>query len=95
MLKARIAQKHRFAADTIHVNSEMNNRRIEKYCPLSQACQETLSNLMSRMKFSMRAYFRMIKVARTIADLEGEDDIKPAHLLEAAGYRFLDKQNVV
>ena len=95
VLKARIAQKHRFAADTIHVNSEMNNRRIEKYCPLSQACQETLSNLMSRMKFSMRAYFRMIKVARTIADLEGEDDIKPAHLLEAAGYRFLDKQNVV
>ena len=91
VLKARIAQKHRFAADTIHVNAEMNNRRIEQYCPLNQACQETMSRIMAKMDFSMRAYFRMIKVARTIADLEGADEIKPAHLLEAAGYRFLDK----
>ena len=95
VLKARIAQKHRFAAENISTNSEMNNRQIEQYCPLSPACLTTLENLVVKMGFSMRAYFRIIKVARTIADLEGSDDIRPAHLLEAASYRFLDRQNLL
>ena len=92
VLKARIAQKHRFATEDISVNAEMSLRQIERYCPLSEACRTTLENLMVKMGFSMRAYFRIIKVARTIADLEGSDDIRPAHLLEAASYRFLDRQ---
>ena len=49
---------------------------------------------MTKMGFSMRAYYRIIKVARTIADLEGASDIRPAHLLEAASYRFLDRRNL-
>lgn len=100
ILKARIVQKHRFAAENaalpsgqqILSNAEMTNRQIERYCPLSDACQAMMTKLMSGMGLSMRAYFRIIKVARTIADLAGEDDIRPGHLLEAAGYRFLDKR---
>ena len=95
VLKARIAQKHRFATDDIAVNAEMSLKQIEHYCPLSEACRTTLENLMVKMGFSMRAYFRIIRVARTIADLEGSGDIRPAHLLEAASYRFLDRQNLI
>lgn len=92
--KAREVQKCRFAGESINCNAEMNNKLIEKYCPLSPACRETLSRLMDSMKLSMRAYFRIIRVARTIADLAGSEDIRVEHLSEAAGYRFLDKQNV-
>jgi magnesium chelatase family protein len=53
-----------------------------------------MTALMKNMALSMRAYFRIIKVARTIADLEGAQDIRPAHLAEAASYRFLDKQKM-
>ena len=91
VLKARIEQKHRFAAERIICNAEMNNKQIERYCPLTDECAETMENIMSSMKLSMRAYFRIIKVARTIADLEGAPDIRPGHLLEAASFRFLDK----
>lgn len=69
----------------------MTNRQIEKYCRLSDSSQETLTRVIERMQLSMRAYFRILKVARTIADIEGADDLKPEHILEAAGYRFLDR----
>lgn len=90
VLKARIAQKHRFASDSISVNAEMGNRQIEKYCQLSTQCRETLSSIMESRKLSMRAYFRIIKVARTIADLAGSPDIMPVHIIEASGFRILD-----
>lgn len=102
VLKARIAQKHRFAAENavaeaagtrvIMTNAEMNNRQIELYCPLSPECQQTMQQLMDRMGLSMRAFYRIIRVARTIADLAGDDDIKTGHLMEAAGFRILDKR---
>lgn len=99
VLKARIIQKDRFVPERaqglrILTNAEMNNRQIEKYCKLSSVCQETMTRLMDKMQMSLRAYFRIIKVARTIADLEGVEDILPKHLAEAAGYRFLDRENV-
>lgn len=93
VLKARTLQKLRFSSEPgINVNAEMGNKQIERYCPLSDACAETLSRLMEKMGLSMRAYFRIIKVARTIADLEGSDDILSRHILEAAGFRFLDRR---
>lgn len=95
VLRAREIQAERFRDEEIAANSEMNNRLIEKYCPLSRECIELMEKLMAKSGFSMRAYFRIIKVARTIADLEGSPDIKPAHLLEAASYRFLDKQKSI
>ena len=95
VLKARIEQKHRFATESITTNAEMSNRQIEKYCPLSEPCRQTMTRLMENMGLSMRAYFRIIKVARTIADLAGSPEIRSEHLAEAAGYRFLDKQSLL
>ena len=92
--KARELQKLRFASEGINCNAEMSNKQIERYCPLSEACQQTMVRLMDALKLSMRAYFRIIRVARTIADLAGCEDIRTEHLSEAAGYRFLDKQKV-
>ena len=84
----------RFAADDIFTNAEMNNKQIEKYCPLSDTGREAMEKVMERMSLSMRAFYRIIRVARTIADLDGSDDIKAGHIIEAAGYRFLDRQNL-
>ena len=75
-------------------NAAMNNRMIEKYCPLSSDCKALLERIIDRMCLSARACSRIIKIARTIADLAGAPDILPEHLSEAAGYRFLDRQNI-
>lgn len=94
VLKARKIQKERFADEGIFCNSAMNSRQIEKYCPLSDSCKALLEKIIDRMGLSARACSRIIKLARTIADLEGSPDIKPEHISEAAGYRFLDKQDI-
>ena len=89
--RARAVQAARFAGEDIYTNAEMNVRLIERFCPLSDDCRHTLEQILDRMGLSARAYTRILKVARTIADLAGEADILPAHLLEAAGFRFLDR----
>ena len=89
--EARGIQERRFVGESIFTNAEMTNRQLEKYCPLDVPCRDMLNRIMEKMQFSMRAYFRIIKVARTIADLDGEESINPRHLLEAASFRFLDK----
>ncbi len=89
--RTREIQQRRFAGEGIYTNAGMNNRMIEKYCPLSDGCKDMLNSLIEKTGLSMRAYFRIIKVARTIADMDGERDILPHHLMEAAGYRFLDR----
>lgn len=92
--KARMIQKKRFAGEGIFCNSAMNSRQIEKYCPLSDSCMALLEKLIERMGLSARACTRIIKLARTIADLADAPDILPEHISEAAGYRFLDKQDI-
>ena len=94
VLKAREIQRKRFAGDGIFCNAAMNNRLIERYCPLDKECRELLEAIIDRMGLSARACTRIIKLARTIADLAGLPDIRPEHLSEAAGYRFLDRQNI-
>lgn len=100
ILKAREIQRERFAAETdpsgrvLFCNAAMNSRQIEKYCPLSDACKSLLERIIGKMGLSARACHRIIKLARTIADLAGSADILPQHISEAAGYRFLDKQNI-
>lgn len=94
VLKARELQKERFRNDSINCNAEMGNREIEKYCPLSNACTSVLEGMMEKCSFSVRAYFRIIKVARSIADLAGREEICQEDLLEAAGFRFLDKKGL-
>lgn len=94
VLKARQIQKERFAEDGIFCNAAMNNRLIEKHCPLSSECRNLLERIIERMGLSARACSRIIKLARTIADLEGVRDISCEHLTEASSYRFLDKQGL-
>lgn len=90
IIRAREIQKRRFRTESITTNSEMSNRLIAKYCPLSDECTEAMTSLMEKSDLSMRAYFRIIKVARTIADLEESPDIRPNHLIEAAAYRLME-----
>ena len=94
VLKARAVQKARLEGEGIFCNAAMNNRQIEKYCQLSDECRDLLERIIDRMGLSARACSRIIKLARTIADLAAAPDILPAHLSEAASYRFLDKQNI-
>lgn len=92
--KAREIQKERLSAEGIFCNASMNSRQIEKYCFLDGDCRNLLERIIERMGLSARACSRIIKLARTIADLSGSPDIRPEHISEAAGYRFLDKQNI-
>ena len=91
VLKARGLQRDRFAREGIFTNAEMNGRLLEKYCSLDKEGKELMERLMDKIGLSARAYSRILKVARTIADLEGGPDIRPEHLAEAATYRFLDR----
>ena len=93
--KARTIQAERFVSEGIFTNAEMGNRQLEKYCHLDLECSKVMEAMMDRLGLSARAYSRILKVARTIADLSGGRDIVPADLLEAAGYRFLDRQDAL
>ncbi|MGM9788082.1 MAG: YifB family Mg chelatase-like AAA ATPase [Candidatus Cryptobacteroides sp.] len=94
VLECRRRQQERFEGSGINSNSSMTNRQIMEYCHLNAESEEFMTSLMETMALSMRAYYRIIRVARTIADLEGSDTIKAEHLMEAAGYRILDKQSI-
>ncbi len=73
----------------------MNGKQLEKFCPLDSACKDLLENIIDKLGLSARAYTRVIKIARTIADLAGSPFIQPPHLSEAALYRFLDRRNIL
>ena len=91
---AREIQRKRFEGEGIFCNAAMNNKHIEKYCPLSDECKTLLERIIDNMGLSARACTRIIKLARTIADMAACPDILPEHLSEASAYRFLDKQNI-
>ena len=94
VLKTREIQKERFKNEGIFTNSEMSEKQTSKYCPLSKECRDLMEKLILKGGFSARAYSRIMKLARTIADLDDSMHIKPQHISEAAGYRFLDKQEL-
>ncbi|PWM73806.1 MAG: magnesium chelatase [Bacillota bacterium] len=83
----REVQRRRFAADGIYTNAAMGEAHIEKYCRLSAECERILKTAYESLKLSARARSRIVKVARTIADMAGSEDIGGAHILEAVGYR--------
>ena len=89
--KAREIQTKRFAGTNIHTNAKMNSKMISEYCKLSSECEELVKLAFDRYKMSARGYNRILKVARTIADLAGESDIKQEHIAEALAYRNIDK----
>jgi magnesium chelatase family protein len=85
--RARAIQRARFENDGIHTNANMGEAHIQKYCHLTPQCQKILREVFENLRLSVRARSRIIKVARTIADLEFSQDIEPKHILEAASYR--------
>ncbi|MBO7199389.1 MAG: YifB family Mg chelatase-like AAA ATPase [Alistipes sp.] len=93
VIVARDIQRRRFEGLDIHSNAMMNSAMLRKFAPLDKTCSELLERAMTRLNLSSRAYDRIIKVARTIADLEGAENITPQHIAEAIGYRSLDREN--
>ena len=88
---ARERQRVRFANDGILLNAQMNTRLIKQYCTPDPASEQLLSRAYSELKLSARAYQRILKVARTIADVEGAEQIRLEHYAEAIQYRSLDQ----
>jgi magnesium chelatase family protein len=87
IIKARQIQKQRFSKEKFHTNAEMKNRQIKKFCTLPAESKQLLHQATSNFHLSARAYYKMIKVARTIADLDNSNDIRQPHIAEALQYR--------
>lgn len=94
VVKARMIQVERFSdVQGVHSNAQMNAKMIQKYCQLDDECSSLLKNAMERLGLSARARDRILKVSRTIADLDGSTDINAEHLSEAIQYRSLDRDS--
>jgi magnesium chelatase family protein len=94
VVAAREIQRQRFAeCEGVHTNAMMNSKMLRTFCPLTREAASMLQTAMDRLNLSARAYDRIIKVARTIADLAGEPDITTSHIAEAINYRSLDRES--
>lgn len=92
VLKAREIQTLRYRESDIHYNAQMGPKEIENYCELDATSQNLIKTAMEKLNLSARAYDRILKVARTIADLESAENLSSAHVAEAIQYRSLDRE---
>lgn len=93
VISARQIQQQRFEKhEGVHCNAQMSSKMLQKYAVLNDECQQLLRMAMQRMNFSARAYDRILKVARTIADLAASENIEADHIAEAINYRNLDRE---
>lgn len=90
--KARAVQRKRFLKDAISCNAYMNTKHVSKYCKLNEDAKRLLEMAIEKMGISGRGYYRILKVSRTIADLDKSEDIKINHISEAIQYRVSDKK---
>ena len=89
---ARAVQRERFRNDTgTHCNADMKSKQMQKYCKTTAAAGDILKMAITELNFSARAYDRILKVARTIADMNEDDIISEEHVAEAIQYRSLDR----
>ena len=104
VVRARKIQEERYSSlpvgegggrGRIHCNAQMNTAMLQKYAALDDASLHRLRDAMRRLNLSARAYDRILKVARTIADLEASETIQSHHIAEAIGYRNLDREGWV
>ena len=90
-IAARQRQLRRFKGEKIFANAAMTPRMIRAHCHIDSESERMLESAMTRLGLSARAYDRILKVSRTIADLESSDNINSTHVSEAVGYRSLDR----
>ena len=94
VIAARAIQTERFQGNPkVHCNAQMTSKLTRQHCVLTDECRTIMENAMNRLGLSARAYDRILRVARTIADLDNSQDIKDYHLQEAITYRSLDREN--
>ena len=93
--KAVEIQKKRFQGTAIRRNAEIEGDDLNRYCPLDGDCKELIDKLITRLGLSARSFKRIVRIARTIADLEGSENIKTHHLAEASSFRFLDRNDFI
>ena len=91
VIRARKVQLARFGGDGVYSNSAMSPKQIRTFCALDEQSEEMLEKAMLRQGLSARAHDRILKVARTIADLAGSETLKSEHISEAINYRSLDR----
>lgn len=92
---AREIQDARFQGKPIYANAQMPTRSIKKYCAIGDSAKQLLERAVEKFGLSPRAYHRILKVSRTIADLEGREQVEEPHVSEAIQYRVLDKRVMV
>ena len=92
VLRARQAQRERFGRDSHRLNSRMTSRQLRRHCVLDEEGRSLLKNAMDDLGLSARAHDRILRMARTIADLDASADLRPNHVVEAIGYRSLDRK---
>ena len=93
VINARKIQEERFKSETgIYCNAQMSSKLLRKYAKLNDQCKILIENAMKRLNLSARAYDRILKLSRTIADLDNSENIETAHIAEAITYRNLDKE---
>ena len=95
VVEARSIQENRFDKIGIHCNAQIDDSRITNFCTINIQARNLLKMAMERLNLSARAYNRILKVSRTIADLEGSCTVKTSHISEAINYRSLDREKWV